>query len=85
MAEVKEGIRIMKCTCSHPYQDSVYGPQMRVHNVSKSGRAVCTVCVPNYRVWRMDPSTDDIPPNPVMKNGYISKRKPREGLIKKVA
>lgn len=84
VAKVKEGIRIMKCNCEHPYQDSVYGIGMRVHNVSRTGRASCTVCTPNYRIWRMSP-TDDIMPSPVMKNGFIPKKTNREQFVKKVA
>lgn len=55
----KGGIRIMKCTCKHEFQDQTYGPQMRVHNVSPDGLAFCTVCAPNYRLTRMDANTKE--------------------------
>ncbi len=40
---------ILKCTCSHKYQDQKYGPGQRVHNPSKGNndqdvRWTCTVC-----------------------------------------
>jgi hypothetical protein len=35
--------KIMRCTCTHPFQDSRYGAGMRVHNETKSGHC-CTVC-----------------------------------------
>lgn len=81
-AKTKEETRIMRCTCQHEFQDETYGKGMRVHNVSKSGRAVCTVCVPNYRTNRMDPATDT-PPNAMLRHGYIMGRKNRN--IKQVA
>lgn len=34
---------ILKCTCKHAYQDSVYGDNMRVHNPCNKGNR-CTVC-----------------------------------------
>lgn len=43
MAESK----VMKCSCKHEYQDSVYGPGMRLFNpTGKTGDSGyrCTVC-----------------------------------------
>jgi hypothetical protein len=39
-----EGVKIIKCSCAHEYQDEMHGAQMRVHNVSPKGIAKCTVC-----------------------------------------
>lgn len=81
---VKEGVRIMRCNCEHAVQDEIYGKGMRVHNVSKSGRAVCTVCVPNYRLNRMQPA-EDLSPSVVLGHGFVPKKRDREKLVKKVA
>lgn len=36
---------IIRCSCLHEYQDSIYGFFNRVHNLDKSKtHAVCTVC-----------------------------------------
>ena len=44
-ASSKEGTTVMRCTCTHRYQDRIYGAQMRLHNRSqKDGGATCTVC-----------------------------------------
>ena len=41
----KYGTVIAKCTCSHSYQDSIYGLNKRVHNLGKLGeKRKCTVC-----------------------------------------
>lgn len=46
--------RIVKCTCKHQYQDSLYGIGNRVANEFKtklSGRGYrCTVCLKEYNV-----------------------------------
>ena len=40
--------RVLKCTCSHEYQDSLYGKRLRLHN--RCGKKAsqpfwrCTVC-----------------------------------------
>lgn len=36
--------QILLCTCSHPYQDKLYGQGYRVHNQKKDGNYRCTVC-----------------------------------------
>ena len=38
------GTEIIRCTCSHPFQDSVYGKSNRVANTMRSGQLKCTVC-----------------------------------------
>lgn len=39
------GTRIVKCNCTHEFQDKQYGPQQRLANVSESGNtAKCTSC-----------------------------------------
>lgn len=40
----KKSTKILPCTCSHPYQDSRYGPGNRVHNPGKEKTYTCTVC-----------------------------------------
>jgi hypothetical protein len=43
MAEVK----VLKCSCRHDYQDSIYGVGMRVMNPAPSDKPkeyVCTIC-----------------------------------------
>ena len=35
---------IIKCSCKHDYQDSVYGYGNRVANSTPSGQLRCTVC-----------------------------------------
>jgi hypothetical protein len=42
-------MRIIKCTCKHEHQDSVYGAEMRAHNRTEKGdksnpQYRCTVC-----------------------------------------
>lgn len=43
-------IKVVACDCRHEYQDRVYGPGQRVHNVApkagpnKSRALRCTVC-----------------------------------------
>lgn len=83
-AKVKEGIRILKCTCTHEYQDEIYGKGMRVHNVTKDGNAACTVCCPNAQRNKIDPATEQFS-SPVFKHGTISARKDRNRFVKKVA
>lgn len=43
-----KSVKIKSCTCSHKFQDRVYGKGMRVHNVMHSSfdnkRCRCTVC-----------------------------------------
>ena len=38
------GTEIIRCTCSHPFQDGVYGKSNRVANTMRSGQLKCTVC-----------------------------------------
>ncbi len=40
---------IKRCTCNHPFQDSIYGKGMRVHTEGKKGEERCTVCGPKPR------------------------------------
>jgi hypothetical protein len=35
---------IVRCTCKHPFQDSLYGVGNRVTTPMRSGQAKCTVC-----------------------------------------
>ena len=36
---------ILSCTCTHAYQDLLYGPGKRVHNQRKAANQfTCTVC-----------------------------------------
>lgn len=35
---------VLACACRHAYQDSVYGPGKRLHNIAKNDTALCTVC-----------------------------------------
>lgn len=37
-------VTITSCTCTHDFQDSIFGPGQRVHNIGKEGRPICTVC-----------------------------------------
>jgi|GEM_PF-1855627 len=41
-----QGSVIKRCTCTHEFQDSRYGKQMRLFNVAGRERVayVCTVC-----------------------------------------
>lgn len=39
----KQGNSIRRCNCTSTYQDSKYGPGMRVHTVGKK-QETCTVC-----------------------------------------
>lgn len=46
---MSSGVKILKCTCNHPFQDETYGKSNRVFNHadgkgSKKGRYRCTVC-----------------------------------------
>lgn len=70
---MKEGTIIMKCNCEHEFQDEVYGKGMRVHNVSPSGKAACTVCCPSLRSKQVT----DLPANPTAGHGIITGRKNR--------
>jgi hypothetical protein len=37
--------QILKCTCTHSFQDKMYGRGFRVHTILKQdGQARCTVC-----------------------------------------
>lgn len=38
------GTNIIRCSCSHEYQDVLYGKGNRVANVMRSGQSKCTVC-----------------------------------------
>ena len=82
IGKVKEGVRILKCTCVHEFQDQQYGKQMRVHNITSNGEAACTVCTVNYRMNRMNPAAD-IPPSPQFGNTFIPAKRIR--VTKKVA
>jgi hypothetical protein len=62
---------IMKCSCSHEFQDAVYGKGMRVHNVNTKGQAFCTVCSPSYRRNKIGAS---IPANSMLNHGIILAR-----------
>jgi hypothetical protein len=37
-------MKILKCTCKHEFQDSLYGAGNRAMNDMKSGQFRCTVC-----------------------------------------
>jgi len=67
----KETTVILKCTCSHEFQDQQYGEGMRVHNVDKNGRAFCTVCAPSYR---RNKNGTDLNPSPILGHGLIKGR-----------
>lgn len=82
--KVKEGVRIMRCTCTHEFQDQVYGKGMRVHNVSKTGYAACTVCTPRLCTNRLDPAAET-PPHPAFGHGRMAARADRNKGIKKVS
>lgn len=75
-----EGTIIMKCTCTHEFQDNTYGKNMRVHNVNTKGEAFCTVCSPSYRRNKVGTF---IAANPAMKQSAIPARGSRNA--KKVA
>ena len=36
--------KIVKCTCNHAVQDSLYGPNNRCANETRSGQFRCTSC-----------------------------------------
>lgn len=41
------GTKVIQCSCSHDFQDSRYGNNLRVHNACKNGSNIsyrCTVC-----------------------------------------
>jgi len=80
--DVKEGCRILKCTCEHEFQDKVYGKGMRVHNINKKGEAACTVCTPRLVINKMSPATETSA-SAHLGHGIIRARKPRN--LKKVA
>ena len=40
----KCGTRVLRCACSHEYQDQKFGREMRVHNLCQGNSARCTVC-----------------------------------------
>ena len=42
--KIISGTVIKRCDCTHKYQDSIYGKQMRVKNLNTSGDSKCTVC-----------------------------------------
>lgn len=35
---------VMQCTCTHEFQDEMYGHKMRVFNRRPEGKKRCTVC-----------------------------------------
>ena len=37
------GTKVMFCSCTHKFQDSQYGKNLRVHNLGPKGYR-CTVC-----------------------------------------
>lgn len=37
------GVKIIRCSCAHKFQDQRYGKQMRLHNKNEKGFS-CTVC-----------------------------------------
>lgn len=82
--KMKEGVRILKCTCEHEFQDSLYGKGMRVHNVTKDGSAACTVCAPATRHNKLSPGAA-IDPSGAFGNTYIPKRPDRNIKLKRVA
>lgn len=84
IGKIKEGVRIIKCTCQHEYQDLIYGKFMRVHNVSSTGGAACTVCTPNYRFNRMSPATMT-PASPMLGHGIIPSKADRAIKMKRAA
>lgn len=52
-------VEVFKCTCTHEYQDSIYGKQMRVMNPqgkldkgSAKGTHKCSVCSRFYTIKR---------------------------------
>lgn len=83
-SKVKEGIRILKCTCEHEFQDQLYGPHMRVHNVTKEGNAACVVCCPNLKTNKMNPATDTSA-SAMLGHSFIAGKKDRGRFIKKVS
>lgn len=64
-------VAILKCSCSHEFQDQVYGQGMRVHNVNEKGEAFCTVCSPSYR---RNKQAQTVPASPIMNHGIILAR-----------
>jgi hypothetical protein len=42
--DTKGASKVGPCTCSHDYQDSLYGPGKRMKNRQKDGKLECTVC-----------------------------------------
>lgn len=38
------GMKVIKCTCAHSYQDELYGPGNRIANPTAHGQYTCTVC-----------------------------------------
>lgn len=41
-----KGTKIIKCRCSHSFQDEKYGKDNRVHNACRDGtKWRCTVCL----------------------------------------
>jgi hypothetical protein len=76
-----EGTKIMICSCSHEFQDSVYGKGMRVHNVNTKGQAFCTVCSPSYRREKQGKNE---PASPVFGHGILvarGNRNPKNALV----
>lgn len=41
---------ILRCVCSHKFQDERYGEQMRVYNPCKDGSCRCTICGTKRRI-----------------------------------
>ena len=35
---------IKKCNCTNAYQDTQYGKDMRVQNITMKGKVRCTIC-----------------------------------------
>ena len=40
----RRGTVVRACTCSHEFQDKLYGKGRRVANVTANGKSRCTVC-----------------------------------------
>lgn len=38
------GTNLIRCSCSHEYQDILYGKGNRIANTMRSGQSKCTVC-----------------------------------------
>lgn len=45
-------IRILKCTCNHPYQDKKYGYKKRAHNIRSSNDRARKGDARNVTGWR---------------------------------